>query len=121
MMLTTGPCKKMQDFRRGHSPQDSAHRHSAAVNSSVALLAAVCIPETSKLTCAVPVRPSNDPVQRAREKMIAALVEQKQMADAKIAAKASPPRFGGKMRLASVMPSVVRPKPDRYQRSPSSS
>jgi len=38
-----------------------------------------------KLTSAVPVRLSNDPVQRAREKMIAALAEQKQMAEAKIA------------------------------------
>lgn len=37
-----------------------------------------------KLTSAVPVRASVDPVQRAREKMIAALAEQKQMAEAKI-------------------------------------
>ena len=38
-----------------------------------------------KLTSAVPVRASADPVVRAREKMIAALAEQKQMAEAKIA------------------------------------
>lgn len=38
-----------------------------------------------KLTSAVPVRATIDPVQRAREKMIAALAEQKQMAEAKIA------------------------------------
>lgn len=38
-----------------------------------------------KLTSAVPVRATVDPVQRAREKMIAALAEQRQMAEAKIA------------------------------------
>lgn len=38
-----------------------------------------------KLTSAVPVRVSVDPVMRAREKMVAALAEQKQMAEAKIA------------------------------------
>ena len=38
-----------------------------------------------KLTAAVPARASADPVVRSREKMIAALVEQKQMAEAKIA------------------------------------
>jgi hypothetical protein len=38
-----------------------------------------------KFTSAVPVRASADPVVRAREKMIAALAEQKQMAEAKIA------------------------------------
>lgn len=38
-----------------------------------------------KLTSAVPVRVSADPVVRAREKMVAALAEQKQMAEAKIA------------------------------------
>ena len=38
-----------------------------------------------KLTSAVPVRASADPVVRAREKMVAALAEQKQMAEAKIA------------------------------------
>jgi len=38
-----------------------------------------------KLTTAVPVRASADPVIRAREKMVAALAEQKQMAEAKIA------------------------------------
>ena len=38
-----------------------------------------------KLTSAVPARASVDPVQRSREKMIAALAEQKQMAEAKIA------------------------------------
>ncbi|MBB4347020.1 DUF6641 family protein [Aliirhizobium cellulosilyticum] len=37
-----------------------------------------------KLTQAVPVRASADPVQRARDKMISALAEQKQMAEAKI-------------------------------------
>lgn len=37
-----------------------------------------------KLTSAVPVRASADPVVRAREKMIAALAEQRQMAEAKI-------------------------------------
>lgn len=38
-----------------------------------------------KLTTAQPVRASNDPVERARNKMIAALVEQKAMAEAKLA------------------------------------
>jgi hypothetical protein len=38
-----------------------------------------------KLTSAVPVRTSTDPVLRAREKMIAALAEQRKMAEAKIA------------------------------------
>lgn len=38
-----------------------------------------------KLASAVPVRASADPVQRSRDKMIAALAEQKQMAEAKIA------------------------------------
>jgi hypothetical protein len=38
-----------------------------------------------RLTQAVPVRASADPVQRARDKMISALAEQKQMAEAKIA------------------------------------
>ncbi len=40
-----------------------------------------------KLTSAVPARASADPVVRAREKMIAALAEQRQMAEAKIAGK----------------------------------
>lgn len=40
-----------------------------------------------KLTSAVPVRATVDPVQRAREKMVAALGEQKQMAEAKITGK----------------------------------
>jgi hypothetical protein len=44
-----------------------------------------------KLTSAVPVRATVDPVQRAREKMIAALAEQKQMAEAKIAGQAFTP------------------------------
>ena len=38
-----------------------------------------------KLTTAQPVRTSNDPVERARNKVIAALAEQKAMAEAKIA------------------------------------
>ncbi|MDH6269905.1 hypothetical protein M2360_005337 [Rhizobium sp. SG_E_25_P2] len=38
-----------------------------------------------KLTSAAPIRASADPVVRAREKMIAALAEQRQMAEAKIA------------------------------------
>lgn len=38
-----------------------------------------------KLTSAVPARATADPVVRSRDKMIAALVEQKQMAEAKIA------------------------------------
>lgn len=38
-----------------------------------------------KLTNAQPVRTSNDPVERARNKVIAALTEQKAMAEAKIA------------------------------------
>lgn len=38
-----------------------------------------------KLTSAVRVRATADPVQRAREKMITTLAEQKQMAEAKIA------------------------------------
>ena len=44
-----------------------------------------------KLTSAVPVRAAVDPVQRAREKMITALAEQKQMAEAKIAGQAFTP------------------------------
>lgn len=44
-----------------------------------------------KLASAVPVRATVDPVQRAREKMIAALIEQKQMAEAKIAGQAFAP------------------------------
>ncbi|RDE08569.1 DUF6641 family protein [Pelagibacterium lacus] len=38
-----------------------------------------------KLATAQPVRPSNDPVERARNKVIAALSEQKAMAEAKLA------------------------------------
>lgn len=44
-----------------------------------------------KLTSAVPSRATNDPVQRAREKMIAALAEQKLMAEAKITGQAFAP------------------------------
>ncbi|MNK99332.1 hypothetical protein D3C87_1197220 [compost metagenome] len=44
-----------------------------------------------KLTSAVPARATADPVQRSREKMIAALAEQKQMAEAKIAGQAFTP------------------------------
>lgn len=44
-----------------------------------------------KLTSAAPVRATIDPVQRAREKMIATLAEQKQMAEAKIAGQAFAP------------------------------
>ena len=44
-----------------------------------------------KLAQAVPVRATNDPVARAREKIIAALIEQKQMAEAKIAGLAFAP------------------------------
>ncbi len=44
-----------------------------------------------KLAKAVPVRASADPVQRSRDKMIAALAEQKQMAEAKIAGQAFTP------------------------------
>ncbi|MXN50084.1 hypothetical protein GR158_03055 [Shinella sp. AETb1-6] len=44
-----------------------------------------------KLTSAVPVRAAVDPVQRSREKMIAALIEQKQMAEAKIGGQAFTP------------------------------
>ena len=44
-----------------------------------------------KLTSAVPVRASADPVTRAREKMVTALAEQKQMAEAKIAGQAFAP------------------------------
>lgn len=44
-----------------------------------------------KLTSAVPVRATIDPVQRAREKMIAVLAEQKQMAEAKIAGQSFTP------------------------------
>lgn len=44
-----------------------------------------------KLTSAVPVRASLDPVQRSREKMVATLAEQKQMAEAKIAGQAFTP------------------------------
>jgi hypothetical protein len=40
-----------------------------------------------KLTQAIPVRTSADPVQRSRDKMISALAEQKQMAEAKIASQ----------------------------------
>lgn len=41
--------------------------------------------KTLKLTTAQPVRTSNDPVDRARNKVIAALAEQKAMAEAKLA------------------------------------
>lgn len=41
--------------------------------------------KTLKLTTAQPVRASNDPVERARNKVIAALAEQKAMAEAKLA------------------------------------
>lgn len=41
--------------------------------------------KTLKLATAQPVRTSNDPVERARNKVIAALAEQKAMAEAKIA------------------------------------
>lgn len=41
--------------------------------------------KTLKLTTAQPVRASNDPIERARNKVIAALAEQKAMAEAKIA------------------------------------
>ncbi|MBV2183238.1 MAG: hypothetical protein KUL88_01670 [Rhizobium sp.] len=44
-----------------------------------------------KLTSAVPARAAVDPVQRAREKMIAVLAEQKKMAEAKIAGQAFAP------------------------------
>lgn len=44
-----------------------------------------------KLTSAVPVRAAADPVQRSREKMVSALAEQKQMAEAKIAGQAFTP------------------------------
>ncbi|TAA56032.1 hypothetical protein [Shinella sp. JR1-6] len=44
-----------------------------------------------KLASAVPVRAAVDPVQRSREKMIAALAEQKQMAEAKIAGQTFAP------------------------------
>ncbi len=44
-----------------------------------------------KLSSAVPVRASVDPVHRSREKMIAALSEQKQMAEARIAGEAFTP------------------------------
>ncbi|MBB3967333.1 DUF6641 family protein [Rhizobium metallidurans] len=45
-----------------------------------------------KLTSAVPARATIDPVLRAREKMIATLTEQKQMAEAKIAGQAFAPK-----------------------------
>lgn len=44
-----------------------------------------------KLTSAVAVRAAADPVQRAREKMIATLAEQKQMAETKIAGQVFAP------------------------------
>ena len=44
-----------------------------------------------KFASAVPVRTTTDPVQRAREKMIATLAEQKQMAEAKIAGQVFAP------------------------------
>lgn len=44
-----------------------------------------------RLTSAVPVRATVDPVQRAREKMVASLAEQKQMAEAKIAGQVFAP------------------------------
>ena len=44
-----------------------------------------------KLANAVPVRATVDPVQRAREKMIVTLAEQKQMAEAKVAGQAFAP------------------------------
>lgn len=44
-----------------------------------------------KLASSVPVRVAVDPVQRAREKMIAVLAEQKQMVEAKIVGQAFTP------------------------------
>lgn len=44
-----------------------------------------------KLTAAVPARASADPVIRSRDKMIAALIEQKQMAEARIAGQVFAP------------------------------
>ncbi|MBP2461833.1 MULTISPECIES: hypothetical protein [unclassified Rhizobium] len=44
-----------------------------------------------KLTTAVPFRATVDPGQRAREKMVATLAEQKQMAEAKITGQAFAP------------------------------
>ncbi|TAW11120.1 DUF6641 family protein [Rhizobium ruizarguesonis] len=44
-----------------------------------------------KLAQAVPVRATNDPVARAREKMISALAEQKLMSEARIAGRAFTP------------------------------
>lgn len=44
-----------------------------------------------KFASATPLRAAADPVSRAREKMIAALTEQKQMAEAKIAGQAFAP------------------------------
>lgn len=41
--------------------------------------------KTLKLTTAQPVRASNDPVERARQKIVEALAEQKAMVEAKIA------------------------------------
>ncbi|WP_412063855.1 DUF6641 family protein [Rhizobium sp. SYY.PMSO] len=64
-----------------------------------------------KLASAVPVRATNDPVMRAREKMIAALIEQKQMAEAKIAGQAfTPTHIVRKKNAEGVRVEVEAPK-----------
>jgi len=64
-----------------------------------------------KLTSAVPVRAAADPVQRSREKMIAALAEQKQMAEAKIAGQAfTPTHIVRKKNAEGVRVEVEAPK-----------
>lgn len=64
-----------------------------------------------KLTSAVPVRAAVDPVQRSREKMIAAMAEQKQMAEAKIAGQAfTPTHIVRKKNAAGVRVEVEAPK-----------
>ncbi|WP_309578288.1 MULTISPECIES: DUF6641 family protein [Rhizobium/Agrobacterium group] len=64
-----------------------------------------------KLTSAVPFRASVDPVQRSREKMIAALSEQKQMAEAKIAGQAfTPTHIVRKKNAEGVRVEVEAPK-----------
>ena len=64
-----------------------------------------------KFASAVPVRAAADPVQRAREKMIAALAEQKQMAEAKIAGQAfTPTHIVRKKNAEGVRVEVEAPK-----------
>ena len=64
-----------------------------------------------KLTSAVPVRATVDPVRHSREKMIATLAEQKQMAEAKIGGRAfTPTHMVRKKNAEGVRVEVEAPK-----------